>query len=83
MELSDERVKWLGLRSPSVAAGANANAALASPIPPEMGATSIRMLREDFRKMMRERTAEGLRALRVSFLFLFLSFLPLFETIPL
>ncbi|CAI6322420.1 unnamed protein product [Periconia digitata] len=64
MELSDERVKWLGLRSPSVAAGANANAALASPIPPEMGATSIRMLREDFRKMMRERTAEGLRALR-------------------
>ncbi|PVI00340.1 hypothetical protein DM02DRAFT_527181 [Periconia macrospinosa] len=69
MELSDERVKWLGIRSPSVAAGAmtgpaNPSAALASPIPPEMGATSIRMLREDFRKMMRERTAEGLRALR-------------------
>jgi hypothetical protein len=30
-------------------------------------ATSIRMLREDFRKMMRERTAEGLRALRVCY----------------
>lgn len=72
MELSDERVKWLGIRSPSVAAtnGGNmpnmANAALASPGPQELGATSIRMLREDFRKMMRERTAEGLRALRVS-----------------
>jgi chromosome segregation ATPase len=63
MELSDERVKWLGIRSPSVAAGA-----AGTPGPnPDMGATSIRMLREDFRKMMRERTAEGLRALRVCF----------------
>jgi chromosome segregation ATPase len=59
MELSDEKVKWLGIRSPSVAAGA------VGPGAPDMGATSIRMLREDFRKMMRERTAEGLRALRV------------------
>ncbi|KAF2130410.1 involucrin repeat protein-like protein [Dothidotthia symphoricarpi CBS 119687] len=55
-ELSDEKVKWLGIRSPGV--------------PPqqgnlELGATSIRMLREDFRRMMRERTAEGLKALRV------------------
>ncbi|KAF1950885.1 hypothetical protein CC80DRAFT_509258 [Byssothecium circinans] len=58
MELSDEKVKWLGIRSPSVAAGA-------MPVgSPDGGATSIRMLREDFRKMMRERTAEGLRALR-------------------
>ncbi|KAF2706324.1 hypothetical protein K504DRAFT_413161 [Pleomassaria siparia CBS 279.74] len=54
MELSDERVKWLGIRSPSTP-----NVA-----PADMGATSIRMLREDFRKMMRDRTAEGLRALR-------------------
>ncbi|KAF2690219.1 hypothetical protein K458DRAFT_383349 [Lentithecium fluviatile CBS 122367] len=58
MELSDERVKWLGIRSPSVAAGAVGTAAV------DQGQTSIRMLREDFRKMMRERTAEGLRALR-------------------
>ncbi|KAJ4360585.1 uncharacterized protein N0V89_001151 [Didymosphaeria variabile] len=56
LELSDERVKWLGIRSPSVAAGATAT--------PDQGATSIRMLREDFRKMMRDRTAEALRALR-------------------
>ncbi|OAG11890.1 uncharacterized protein CC84DRAFT_1159303 [Paraphaeosphaeria sporulosa] len=56
LELSDERVKWLGIRSPSVAAGAT--------MAPDQGATSIRMLREDFRKMMRDRTAEALRALR-------------------
>jgi hypothetical protein len=56
MELSDEKVKWLGVRSPSTPMGG----------PPDMGATSIRMLREDFRKMMRDRTAEGLKALRVS-----------------
>ncbi|KAF2116264.1 involucrin repeat protein-like protein [Lophiotrema nucula] len=54
MELSDERVKWLGVRSPGAP-----NGATASP-----DSTSIRMLREDFRKMMRDRTAEGLRALR-------------------
>ena len=58
MELSDERVKWLGVRSPGMPNGA-AQA--------DMGATSIRMLREDFRKMMRDRTAEGLKALRVRF----------------
>jgi predicted nucleic acid-binding Zn-ribbon protein len=56
MELSDERVRWLGVRSPGTP--------MAQPgAAPE--ATSIRMLREDFRKMMRDRTAEGLKALRV------------------
>ena len=59
LELSDERVRWLGIRSPSVAPGTPGAGA------PEQGATSIRMLREDFRKMMRDRTAEALRALRV------------------
>jgi chromosome segregation ATPase len=57
-ELSDEKVKWLGVRSPGTPNGAAAQL--------DMGATSIRMLREDFRKMMRDRTAEGLKALRVS-----------------
>lgn len=56
-ELSDEKVKWLGVRSPIMPNGASQL---------DMGATSIRMLREDFRKMMRDRTAEGLKALRVS-----------------
>ncbi|KAF1969584.1 hypothetical protein BU23DRAFT_513037 [Bimuria novae-zelandiae CBS 107.79] len=58
LELSDERVKWLGIRSPSVVPGTPGSGA------PDQGATSIRMLREDFRKMMRDRTAEALRALR-------------------
>jgi hypothetical protein len=56
-ELSDEKVKWLGVRSPGMPNGGTQL---------DMGATSIRMLREDFRKMMRDRTAEGLKALRVS-----------------
>jgi DNA repair exonuclease SbcCD ATPase subunit len=59
-ELSDEKVKWLGVRSPGMPNGGGAGQL-------DMGATSIRMLREDFRKMMRDRTAEGLKALRVSF----------------
>jgi hypothetical protein len=53
-ELSDEKVRWLGVRSPG---SATASA-------PEM--TSVRMLREDFRRLMREKTTEALRALRVS-----------------
>ena len=60
-DLSDEKVKWLGVRSPSTPNGAAGQL--------DMGATSIRMLREDFRKMMRDRTAEGLKALRVSVFF--------------
>ncbi|KNG45884.1 involucrin repeat-containing protein [Stemphylium lycopersici] len=55
-ELSDEKVKWLGVRSPGMPNGGATQL--------DMGATSIRMLREDFRKMMRDRTAEGLKALR-------------------
>ncbi|CAO2655880.1 Nn.00g046830.m01.CDS01 [Neocucurbitaria sp. VM-36] len=55
-ELSDEKVKWLGVRSPGMPNGAAGQL--------DLGATSIRMLREDFRKMMRDRTAEGLKALR-------------------
>lgn len=57
-DLSDEKVKMLGVRSPG------AGPTQAGQVPLDLGATSIRMLREDFRKMMRERTAEGLRALR-------------------
>ncbi|KAJ4371501.1 hypothetical protein N0V83_004719 [Neocucurbitaria cava] len=59
-ELSDEKVKWLGVRSPGP--GMPNGAAAAGQL--DLGATSIRMLREDFRKMMRDRTAEGLKALR-------------------
>lgn len=61
-DLSDEKVKWLGVRSPGMPAAGQPGA----PGQLDMGATSIRMLREDFRKMMRDRTQEGLKALRVS-----------------
>ncbi|KAI8935107.1 hypothetical protein NX059_007702 [Plenodomus lindquistii] len=61
-ELSDEKVKMLGVRSPGTPGGVAGGAGGGSQL--DMGATSIRMLREDFRKMMRERTAEGLKALR-------------------
>lgn len=61
-ELSDEKVKMLGVRSPGMMAQMQNGAAGGQQL--DMGATSIRMLREDFRKMMRDRTAEGLRALR-------------------
>lgn len=64
LELSDEKVKWLGIRSPAGAPNGT---------PGSTEATSIRMLREDFRKMMRDRTAEGLRALRVSLVLYFTS----------
>ncbi|KAF2754050.1 hypothetical protein EJ05DRAFT_514522 [Pseudovirgaria hyperparasitica] len=51
LDLSDERVRWLGARSPG-----------AGPTGIEM--TSVRMMREDFKKMMREKTTEALKALR-------------------
>lgn len=58
-DLNDEKVKWLGVRTPGTPAGGSGQQL-------DMGATSIRMMRDEFRKMMRDRTAEGLKALRVS-----------------
>ena len=60
-DLNDEKVKWLGVRSPSTPAAVGGSGQQL-----DMGATSIRMMRDEFRKMMRDRTAEGLKALRVS-----------------
>ncbi|KAF2628746.1 hypothetical protein BU25DRAFT_390601 [Macroventuria anomochaeta] len=57
-DLNDEKVKWLGARTPGTPAGGSGQQL-------DMGATSIRMMRDEFRKMMRDRTAEGLKALRV------------------
>ncbi|KAJ4324507.1 hypothetical protein N0V94_001247 [Neodidymelliopsis sp. IMI 364377] len=57
-DLGDEKVKWLGVRTPGTPAGGSGQQL-------DMGATSIRMMRDEFRKMMRDRTAEGLKALRV------------------
>ncbi|KAH6633335.1 Up-regulated during septation-domain-containing protein [Boeremia exigua] len=55
-DLNDEKVKWLGVRSPGTPGGPGQQL--------DLGATSIRMMRDEFRKMMRERTSEGLKALR-------------------
>ncbi|KAF1363247.1 hypothetical protein EJ07DRAFT_152745 [Lizonia empirigonia] len=56
-DLNDEKVKWLGVRTPGTPGGSSGQQL-------DMGATSIRMMRDEFRKMMRDRTAEGLKALR-------------------
>jgi predicted nucleic acid-binding Zn-ribbon protein len=56
MQLGDERVRWLGVRSPGGT--------------PDLGAgretTSTMVLRNEFKKMMRETRAEGVKLLRVS-----------------
>lgn len=62
-QLSDEKMRWLGIRSPA-----------AVPTPGAPGApgvvltetTSTKVMREEFRKMMRESRAEAIKALRVS-----------------
>lgn len=58
-ELSDERVRWLGMTSPSSSGGRDSH-------PP--GTTSTMVLKNEFKKMMRETRAENLKALRVNLL---------------
>ena len=58
-ELGDERVRWMGMKSPGVAGDRNSN---------EKGATSTSVLKNEFKKMMRETRAEHMKALRVSLL---------------
>lgn len=56
-ELSDERVRWLGVGSPGATSGRESH-------PP--GTTSTMVLKNEFKKMMRETRAENQKALRVS-----------------
>ena len=56
-QLSDERVGKLGVKSEGVPGDRGSN---------EKGATSTSVLRNEFKKMMRETRAENMRALRVS-----------------
>ena len=58
VDLNDEKVKWIGVRTPGTPAGSGQQL--------DMGATSVRIMRDELRKMMRERTAEQLKVLRVS-----------------
>jgi hypothetical protein len=55
-QLSDEKVRWLGMRSPGVDGG-NQGA----------GSTSTMVLKNEFKKMMRDTRAENAKALRVCF----------------
>lgn len=52
-QLSDEKVKWLGMKSPGDGS-----------LTPGMMNTSTTVLKNEFKKMMRDSRAEGLRALR-------------------
>jgi predicted nucleic acid-binding Zn-ribbon protein len=56
-QLNDERIRWMGIKSPTGAAEAQANGR-------EM--TSTMVIRQEFKKMMRETRAEGVKLLRVS-----------------
>lgn len=58
-ELSDERVRWLGMNSPSSSGGRDSH---------PQGTTSTMVLKNEFKKMMRETRADNLKALRVNLL---------------
>lgn len=58
-QLADERVRWLGVKSPGGTPpgdGTNGREAM-----------SVMVLRQEFKRMMREARAEGIRHIRVSF----------------
>jgi hypothetical protein len=57
-QLSDEKVRWLGMKSPGVEGQ-----------PSGAGSTSTTVLKNEFKKMMRDTRAENQKALRVSFFF--------------
>jgi DNA repair exonuclease SbcCD ATPase subunit len=63
-QLSDERVRLIGTKSPGPApAGAGERTSAL----PARETTSVMVMRQEFKKMMRETRAEGVRLLRVSF----------------
>lgn len=57
-QLSDEKVRWLGMKSPGVEGQT-----------PGAGSTSTTVLKNEFKKMMRDTRAENQKALRVCFVF--------------
>lgn len=61
--LSDEKMRWLGIKSPAAIPTPGPNG---TPGVVLAETTSTKVLREEFRKMMRETRAEGMKALRVS-----------------
>lgn len=59
-QLSDEKVKWLGVKSPGPPGSRESMGA---------GSTSTSVLKNEFKKMMRESRSENMKALRVSRVF--------------
>ena len=57
VQLSDEKVRWMGIKSPTGAAQDAQGIARET--------TTTMVLRQEFKKMMREQRAEGIRLLRV------------------
>ncbi|KAL8765275.1 MAG: hypothetical protein Q9209_007597 [Squamulea sp. 1 TL-2023] len=55
-ELAEEKLKWMGIKSPMAAGNRD------SSVP---GSTSANVLKNEFRKMMREMRAENMKALRL------------------
>jgi hypothetical protein len=59
-QLSDEKLRWAGIKSPGLPNGGDVREG-----------TSMMVLRQEFKKMMREQRAEAMKMLRVSLIFLF------------
>lgn len=59
-QLSDEKVRWLGMKSPGLAPDGTMSGSRE---------TSTTVLKNEFKKMMRDTRTENMKALRVSFLF--------------
>ena len=62
-QLGDEKVRWMGMKSPGVDGMGGGGA----------GTTSTQVLKNEFKKMMRDTRAESAKALRVRFIFPFFS----------
>ncbi|TKA77489.1 hypothetical protein B0A55_05374 [Friedmanniomyces simplex] len=59
-QLNDERVRWLGMKSPSAVSGAEAHSVSNG----RASMTSTMAMRQEFKKMMREARGEGVKLLR-------------------
>ena len=64
-QLSDERLRWVGAKSPG-AVGGGINGGPFGAASEAKESMSMMVLRQEFKKMMREQRAEGLKHLRVS-----------------
>lgn len=66
-QLGDERVRWMGIKSPTNGEPPTPGFGNANGGPRE--GTSVFVLRQEFKRMMREQRGEGVKLLRVSLLF--------------